>query len=187
VKQQLSICVFCGSASGLGKQYINQARAVGNLIAKHNFQLIYGGASVGVMGALADQVLEAEGQAIGVIPQSLVEWEVAHPRLTKLEVVETMHQRKQRMYDLSDIFVAMPGGMGTLDELCEIITWAQLKYHTKPMYILNEGGYFNHLLEHFRQCQREGFLSLEHLNLAQEIESLEQFGQILSNFKRVDC
>jgi uncharacterized protein (TIGR00730 family) len=184
--QKFSICVFCGSASGQGKLYLNQARAVGNLIAKNQFQLIYGGASVGVMGALADQVLAAEGEAVGVIPQSLVEWEVAHPRLTKLEVVETMHQRKQRMYDLSDIFVAMPGGMGTLDELCEIITWAQLKYHDKPMYVFNEGGFFNHLLDHFRQCQREGFLSTEHLNLAQEIKSIEEFDHILSNFKRSD-
>lgn len=186
MNQKFSICVFCGSSSGLGKHYLNQARAVGNLIVEHDFQLIYGGASVGVMGALADQVLSADGEAIGVIPKSLVEWEVAHPSLTKLEIVETMHQRKQRMYDLSDIFVAMPGGMGTLDELCEIITWAQLKYHQKPMYIFNEGGYFNHLLEHFRQCQREGFLSMDHLKLAQEIKSIEQFGQILSNFKRTD-
>lgn len=178
----MRVCVFCGSSSGVGKQYTAQARALGNVLARLGIELVYGGASVGVMGVLANQVLEAGGKVHGVIPESLVKWEVAHNGLSHLEVVDTMHSRKQRMYDLSDLFIALPGGMGTLDELCEIITWAQLEYHQKPCLVYNQDGFFDHLLEHFRHCHREGFLSADHLALAQEVSSLDELERRLFAF-----
>jgi uncharacterized protein (TIGR00730 family) len=174
------ICVFCGSSAGKGKQYTQEAKVVGNLLADLNHGLVYGGASIGVMGAIADQVLARQGRVIGVIPQSLMDWEVGHQGLTQLEVVDSMHQRKQRMYVLSDAFLALPGGMGTLDELCEIITWAQLRYHQKPTYVYNASGFFDSMLEHFRRCHQEGFLSAEHLALAREVKSIDELREALS-------
>ncbi|MDD0854308.1 TIGR00730 family Rossman fold protein [Halobacteriovorax sp. GB3] len=169
------IAVFCGSSAGKSPKYVEMAKELGELLVENNMGLVYGGASIGVMGAVADSVLEKKGEVWGVMPKSLVDWEVAHDNLTKFEVVESMHERKKIMYDWSDAFVAIPGGMGTLDELCEIITWAQLEYHTKPCYVLNFDGFFDHLLAHFKLANAEGFLSDEHLGLVREVNSIQEF------------
>lgn len=173
------LAVFCGSSSGRSKAYLKLGVDLGHLLANKDWGLVYGGASVGVMGAMADAILEKKGHVWGVIPQSLVDWEVAHQNLEKLEVVDSMHKRKERMYDLSDAFLAIPGGMGTLDELCEIITWAQLKHHRKPIYLLNFNGFFDHLMRHFQHCEAEGFLSKEHLELVRCLDRLEDLEEEL--------
>ncbi|MCP4914709.1 MAG: TIGR00730 family Rossman fold protein [Oligoflexia bacterium] len=160
-----NLCVFCGSSAGKSEIYVNEARTLGNYMAENNLGLVYGGASIGVMGAVADGVLEKDGKVIGIIPQSIIDLEVGHQNLTNLYVVDSMHERKQKMYDLSDAFLAIPGGIGTLDELCEIFTWAQLEYHKKPIYIVNHNGFFDHLLKHFEHCVEQGFVRPEHLDL----------------------
>ena len=167
------ICVFCGSSSGKSENYVADASSLGEMMAKKEIGLVYGGASIGVMGAVANGCLENGGSVWGVIPQSIIDLEVGHQNLTGLEVVDSMHTRKARMYELSDAFFALPGGMGTLDELCEIITWAQLGYHAKPCYVINKDGFFDYLLRHFRHANEEGFLSDEHMNLFKEFDSYE--------------
>jgi uncharacterized protein (TIGR00730 family) len=157
-----SLCVFCGSKEGKSQKYIELGVELGKLMGEQNIPLIYGGGSVGIMGVLADSCLESGGKVYGVMPQSLMDWEVGHSGLTELTVVDNMHDRKAKMYELSDGFVALPGGMGTLDELCEIITWAQLDYHKKPIFLLNDFGFFDHLIAHFDLAVKEGFLSQEH-------------------------
>ncbi len=173
------ICVFCGSSKGLGEEYLKSARKFGEQIAAKGWGLVYGGASIGVMGAVADGVLAGGSEVIGVIPESLVNWEVAHDGLTKLHIVDSMHTRKKMMYDLSDAFVAIPGGMGTLDELCEIITWSQLKLHTKPCYVLNENNFYRHLIAHFDFICEQGFLSTEHRAIVTEVQSTDVLWQRL--------
>lgn len=173
------LCVFCGSSRGQGEEYTNSARKFGEHVAKKGWGLVYGGASIGVMGAVADGVLESGGEVIGVIPESLVNWEVAHANLTKLHIVDSMHTRKKMMYDLSDAFVAIPGGMGTLDELCEIITWSQLKLHTKPCFILNENNFYRHLIAHFDYICEQRFLSTEHRRIVCEASDQEELWQLL--------
>ena len=142
-----SLCVYCGSSSGSAPAYAAAARELGQLLAAQQIELIYGGGRVGLMGALADAVLDAGGRVQGVIPQSLADREVAHHGLTQLHVVETMHQRKALMAELSDGFLALPGGLGTFEELFEIWTWAQLGMHAKPIGLLNVAGYFDLLLQ----------------------------------------
>jgi uncharacterized protein (TIGR00730 family) len=168
------ICVFCGSSSGLGEKYITESRALGQSMGSQGLGLVYGGASIGVMGAVADGVLERGGNVWGVIPRSILDLEVGHQGLTELKIVDSMHERKKEMYDLSDAFIALPGGMGTLDELCEIITWGQLGYHKRPIYIVNQDGFFDHLLHHFRHINQLGFLKTEHLALFKEVPSGEE-------------
>jgi uncharacterized protein (TIGR00730 family) len=152
------ICVFCGSNAGIRPAYAQAARDLGTALACRGIALVFGGGSVGLMGAIADAALEAGGEAIGVIPESLVARELAHPRLTELHVVQTMHQRKAKMVELSSAFVSLPGGVGTLDETFEILTWAQLGIHDKPVGILNVEGYFDPLLGLLDAAVREGFL-----------------------------
>lgn len=153
-----SVCVFCGSASGTDPAYVDAATALGQLLAAQGLTLVYGGACVGLMGAVADAVLAAGGKAIGVLPDFLRRKELAHPRLTELHVVSSMHERKARMAELSDGFIAMPGGMGTLEEFCEIITWAQLGLHEKPCGLLNIQEYYAPLLQFVDRMAAEGFL-----------------------------
>ncbi len=160
-----SLCVFCGSRSGTPPLYAEQARQLGALLAKHGIALVYGGGHIGLMGVLADAVLAAGGQAVGVIPRSMVDSELAHTGLTTLHVVETMHQRKALMADLSDGFAALPGGYGTADELFEILTWKQLRIHTKPVGVLNTAGYFDPLLAWLDRCILEGFIKPKHREL----------------------
>lgn len=173
------ICVFCGSSQKVSNKFFDLGKEMGAFLADQKLGLVYGGASVGLMGVMADTALEKNGKVWGVIPQSLVDWEVAHANLTDLKVVGSMHERKKTMYDLSDAFVALPGGMGTLDELCEIITWAQLRLHKKPCFVFNHDGFFDHLMEHFRYLTHEGFLSKEHLNLVTEVKTLGELGDAL--------
>lgn len=160
-----SICVFCGSSPGANGAYANAARSFGTLLAKNNITLIFGGGKVGLMGQLADSVLSYGGKAIGVIPESLVKKEVAHDSLTEMHVVQNMHERKALMYKLSDAFVALPGGTGTLDELFEVFTWIQLGYLNKPVGLLNVDGYFDHLMTFLRHSVRERFVKAEQLDM----------------------
>jgi uncharacterized protein (TIGR00730 family) len=154
-----SLAIFCGASIGKNPVYAAEAQAFGRLLAQQNIALIFGGGKVGIMGTVADSVLAAGGKAIGVIPRGLVEREVAHPDLTEMHVVETMHARKALMADLSDGFVALPGGWGTFDEICEILTWNQLGILAKPCGFLNINGYYDPLKQMFDTCVQEGFLS----------------------------
>jgi uncharacterized protein (TIGR00730 family) len=156
------ICVFCGSSLGARDDYARAAAALGSAIASRGIELVYGGASVGLMGELADAALAAGGTVIGVIPESLHSREVAHRRLSKLHVVPSMHVRKQLMEDLSDGFVALPGGFGTLDEFCEIVTWLQLGFHSKPIGVLNARGFFSSFFTFLDGAVKEGFIRAEH-------------------------
>ena len=157
------ICVFCGSNSGTDPIYRHTAKTVGHTLAKRGIELVYGGGNVGLMGAIADACLEAGGTAIGIIPEALMGKEVEgrpvdHRALTRMEVVDSMHTRKARMASLSDGFVALPGGFGTFEELCEILTWSQLGFHSKPVGLLNVKGFYDPLLALFGRAVDEGFL-----------------------------
>lgn len=164
------LCVFCGSAEGHSPAYLSMARDLGAKMALANISLVYGGASIGVMGTLADSVLEHGGSVIGVIPKTLVDYEIAHKNLTEMSIVEGMHERKKMMYDKSDAFLSLPGGMGTLDEMFEILTWSQLKLHNKPCFLYNFQGYYDSLLDYLRHANREGFIKHEHLAMLEEIK-----------------
>lgn len=156
------VCVFCGSSPGIRPSYTAAARSLARGLHAAGLGLVYGGAHVGLMGALADEVLAAGGTVTGVIPRALEEREIAHRGLTELHVVETMHERKALMADLSDGFVALPGGMGTLEELFEVLTWGQLGLHRKPTGLLDVGGYFEPLIAFLDRMVGEGFLRPEH-------------------------
>ncbi len=153
-----AVCVYCGSAFGVRDEYRLAAQTLGRALASADIALVYGGGRVGLMGTVADAVLDAGGKAIGVIPQLLVDKEVAHRQLTELHVVEDMHQRKRMMADLSDAFISMPGGAGTLEELFETYTWAQLGYHNKPMGLLNVAGFYDPMIAMLRHTADEGFI-----------------------------
>src|ERR1051326_7031874 len=157
-----SLCVFCGSSKGGRPEYAEAARRVGREVAERGWTLVYGAGNIGLMGEVADAALEAGGRVIGVIPESLVGWEVAHTGLPELRIVGTMHERKAQMADLADAFLALPGGYGTLDEFCEILTWAQLGLHRKPCGLLNVLGYYDALLALLDTGVRERFLRPEH-------------------------
>ena len=161
----MRVCVFCGSREGDRPLYRDAAAELGTLIARAGHGVVYGGGNIGLMGIIADAALAAGGEVIGVIPRHLLDREVAHGDLSTLHVVGSMHERKALMAELADVFVAAPGGFGTLDELCEILTWAQLGLHHKPCGLLNVAGYFDPLLAMFDQATREGFLSAPHRQL----------------------
>jgi uncharacterized protein (TIGR00730 family) len=164
------ICVFCGSSSGLQPVYAQAAQAVGRLLCRRGIELVYGGGKVGLMGVLADACLAEGGRVIGVIPQALVDKEVAHVGLSELRVVSSMHERKAVMAELSDAFAALPGGYGTWEELFEMLTWSQLGLQRKPCGLLNVAGYYNPLLELADGAVSEGFLreANRHLLLADD-------------------
>lgn len=153
-----SVCVFCGSSQGRRPVYAETARDLGTGLAQRSLRLVYGGGRAGLMGLLADAALASGGEVVGVIPQALVRCEQAYNGLTELRVVESMHARKAMMADLADAFIALPGGYGTLDELCEILTWAQLGLHQKPLLLLDVEGYFESLLSFFDRAVTEGFV-----------------------------
>lgn len=161
----MRLCVFCGSKHGVRPEYGQAARRFGTLMAEQGIGLVYGGGAIGLMGEVADAVLAGGGEAIGVIPRFLSGAEIAHPGLTELHVVESMHERKARMAELADGFAALPGGIGTLEELNEILTWAQLRLHAKPIGLLNVAGFYDGFLEFLRLTVREGFLAEEHCRL----------------------
>jgi uncharacterized protein (TIGR00730 family) len=164
-----NICVFCGSSSGNDVAFSSAAKVFALEIVKNNMNLVYGGAHVGLMGTLADAVLAKGHEVIGVIPKSMMIKEIAHDGLTKLHVVGSMHERKQLMYDLSDYFVALPGGLGTLDELFEIITWKQIGTHAKPIGLWNLNGYYDQLIGFIDKAKNLGFIpqTLEKLILVE--------------------
>jgi uncharacterized protein (TIGR00730 family) len=153
-----SICIFCGSSSGTDDRYAAAARAVGSLLARHGITLVYGGGRVGLMGAVADAALDDGGRVVGIMPRSLWAREIGHTGLTELLVVDTMHERKALMADRADAFVALPGGAGTLEELFEVWTWAQLGIHAKPVAVLNANGFYDPLLGMVDHLVDEGFV-----------------------------
>ena len=159
------ICIFCGSSPGADPVYRDAARAVGRLFAARGITLVFGGGGVGMMGAVAEAVLAAGGKAIGIIPEGLKRKELAYDGLTELIVTTTMHERKQRMADLADGFIALPGGFGTFEEFCEILTWAQLGLHEKPCGLLSVKGYYTPLLSLFDHALAEGFLKPQYRQL----------------------
>ncbi len=159
-----SICVFCGSSVGGQKSYTDKARNFGKLIATNNFCLVYGGGNIGLMREIADAVLENGGEVTGVMPRLIAKKEIVHTGLTNLHIVDTMHERKALMADLSDAFVAMPGGFGTIDEMFEILTWNQLEIISKPAALYNINGYFDDLLTFIEHAVNERFVRSEHKN-----------------------
>jgi uncharacterized protein (TIGR00730 family) len=173
--ERLAVCVFCGSSMGDRPVYVDAARRLGAEIARRGLTLVYGAGDVGLMGVLADAALEAGGKVVGMIPRSLMERELGHEGLTELHVVNTMHERKAMMADRADAFVALPGGYGTLDELFEVLTWAQLGIHSKPIGLLNVGGFFGPLLAWIAHASSEGFIRPQHvelLHVASEVDAL---------------
>ena len=170
----MNICVFCGSATGVNPVYAESARELGSVLAKSSHSLVYGGGNIGLMGILADSVLYNNGEVIGVIPDFLLKREVGHRGVSRLEIVESMHERKKRMADLADAFIAMPGGWGTLDELAEILTWRQLGIINQPIGLLNINQYFNPLLEQMRSMVRDGFLAADNIGFLRVEKSPER-------------
>lgn len=159
-----SVAVYCGSSSGTDPSFLDAAQTLGTALTKKGITLVYGGGDVGLMGALADSALEAGGTVIGVIPHFLIEKEVGHTGLTECHAVETMHERKMKMADLADAFIALPGGFGTLEEISEIFTWNQLGIHTKPCALLNVSGFYDPLIAFLRSLVNKRFVRQEHLD-----------------------
>ena len=167
------LCVYCGSRSGVQPDYAQAATEVGQWIARHGGQLVYGGGTGGLMGIVANAALDAGARVVGVIPRSLVEREWAHHGCTELHVVETMHERKRMMAERADAFLALPGGIGTLEELFEVWTWRQLGYHNKPIGILNTGNYYDGLLGFMRSTVNQGFLNDAQWDLVRAGDAVE--------------
>ncbi|MGB9028774.1 MAG: TIGR00730 family Rossman fold protein [Acidobacteriaceae bacterium] len=168
------VCVFCASAAGASPIYLQAAQELGRLIAARGYGLLYGGATVGAMGALADAALAAHGAVVGVIPDVIREREIDHKGLTELHVVRTMHERKALLASRADAFVALPGGYGTLDEFIEVVTWAQLRIHSKPCVVVNVGGFFDGLLRFLDHIVAEGFIVPENRRLIQVVRNPEE-------------
>lgn len=175
----MNICVFCGSSMGGNPVYTHAARKLGQVLAAGNHTLVYGGGNIGLMGEVADATLHHGGKVIGVIPDFLMKKEVGHQELTQLEVVSSMHERKKRMADLSDAFITMPGGWGTLDETAEILTWKQLGLVNQPLGILNVNGFFDTLLAQMNAMVNEGFLRPANLNTVLVSDSPEKLMQLI--------
>lgn len=168
------VCVFCASAAGASPEYLSAARDLGRRIAERGYGLLYGGATVGAMGAVADAALAARGEVVGVIPVVIREREIDHRGLTELHVVGTMHERKAMLSDRADAFVALPGGYGTMDEFIEIVTWAQLRIHAKPCVLVNVSGFYDGLLRFLDTCVTEGFIQAENRKLVQVARDPEE-------------
>jgi uncharacterized protein (TIGR00730 family) len=178
------ICVFCGSSPGAKPDYRQAAESLGHALASRKITLVYGGARVGIMGQLADACLDAGGEVIGVIPKRLVEMEVAHTGLSALHIVDSMHQRKSLMAELADGFIALPGGLGTIEEFFEVLTWAQLGMHRKPCGLLNTCGFFDRLTAFLTQLVEQQFVEMDHLRMIQIDESPEG---LLKRFEAYDA
>lgn len=169
-----SICIYCGSRQGKTPDLMPMAFKVGEHIALAGHTVVYGGANVGLMGQVADGALSKGGRVLGVIPQLIFDFEVAHEGITELYQVDNMHQRKLKMMEFSDAFIALPGGFGTMDELNEIITWRQIKLHDKPIAILNHNGYYNHYLEFLKASVKSELISQEHIDMLIIGNTIEQ-------------
>jgi uncharacterized protein (TIGR00730 family) len=160
-----SVCVFCGSQQGARTEYLDSARDLARVCAARGLLVVYGGGHVGMMGALADEMLASNGRIVGIIPRHLMRSELSHRGLTELNIVESMHDRKRAMAERSDAFVVLPGGYGTFEEMFEMVTWLQLRLHSKPVGILNIEGYYDRLLDFLRHAASEGFIRPEHWDL----------------------
>jgi uncharacterized protein (TIGR00730 family) len=172
-----SICVFCGASSGRDPAYAAAAALTGETLARRGIRLVYGGGRLGLMGAVADAALAAGGAVVGVIPHGLVDRELAHPSLTELRIVDTLHERKAQMAELADAFLALPGGLGTLEELAEVLSWAQLDLHAKPIGLLDVGGYFAALEGFLDHAAAEGFVAERHRRLLLRDDDLDRLLQ----------
>jgi hypothetical protein len=177
------ICVFCGSSTGARADYAAAARHLAATMKSRNISLVFGGSNVGLMKIIADEMMAAGREVIGVIPEALVKWEVAHEGLTKLHVVSSMHERKAMMADLSDGFIALPGGFGTFEEFCEIITWAQLGFHRKPCGLLNVAGYYDPLLRMFDHATAERFVRPEYRRLVLAAAEADELLDLMMNYQ----
>ncbi len=179
------ICVFCGSQSGAHEVYVEQARAMGRTMAERGIGLVYGGGGIGIMGAVADAVIEADGKVIGVIPYALATKERAHPNID-MRIVNTMHERKAMMAELSDAFIALPGGFGTFEELMETITWGQLGIHQKPVGLLNIAGYYDPILQMIDRAIEEGFILPRYRNLFVASSSIDEMFDLMREFQPLE-
>lgn len=178
----LKVCVYCGSQSGNGEAYLQSAIDMGALCASEGWALVYGGGRVGLMGATADAALKGGAPVIGIIPQDLHDREVAHLGLTELHITKSMHERQMMMARMGDAFIMLPGGFGTLAEFFEILTWRQLRFHLKPVILVNIGGYWDTLLEMLKQVHAEGFLHSFAPDLFHVVDAVEQIPEILAKF-----
>ncbi|MEW6057115.1 MAG: TIGR00730 family Rossman fold protein [Bdellovibrionota bacterium] len=179
-QQERNVCIFCGGNFGNDPIYVESARQLARSLVDQGWGIVYGGASVGIMGVIADTALEAGGRVTGVIPQALFEREVAHHGLTELHRVTTMHERKKMMYDLSDAFITFPGGFGTLDETFEILTWKQIGLHKKPLICFDLNGFFTPLLTFVDQAAERGFIKPEHRALFSVAKDMDSLLKLLS-------
>jgi uncharacterized protein (TIGR00730 family) len=177
------VCIFCGSSGGADPAFTHAAEEVGAVLAKRSLGLVYGGGNVGLMGVLADAALSRGGEVIGVIPQALVDRELAHRGVTDLRIVESMHERKATMADLSDAFIALPGGYGTLEEFCEILTWAQLGLHRKPFGLLNVARFYDHFVAQIDHAVSMKFIRPEHRELLMVEQEIHLLLERFDNFK----
>lgn len=175
-----SLAVFCGSKTGVNPIYSIHAAALGKIMAAYQVKLIYGGGSAGIMGIIADSVMEEGGKVTGFIPKLLLEWEVQHRGITELIICDDMHERKKKIYSICDAAIILPGGFGTLDELFEIVTWNQLTIHDKEIFILNSGGFYDHLIAHIRMMKKEKFLYEE---AEKRITIIDDPSELIAYFK----
>lgn len=173
------VCVFCGSREGEDPDFVAEAYALGQKMAKRNLELVFGGGSVGLMGQVANGILDHGGKAHGVIPEHLLRKEVGHQSLTALHITNSMHERKALMEELSDAFIALPGGFGTLEELFETITWIQLNLHRKPLVVLNINGYYNELIDFVNTAVRQGFIYPENKDIFNAAGTIERAFELL--------
>lgn len=178
-----SICVFCGSSKGVDNKVVKEASVLGEKLAQQNIALVYGAAKIGIMGKVAEGTLSKKGKVTGVIPDFLKLKEVVHLELTELIVTDTMHERKMIMQELSDGFITLPGGFGTLEELFEVITWAQLGLHQKPIGLLNINGFYDHLLLMIENMMEQGFLKPENYKLLLVDDDIDRLLEKMKNFK----
>ncbi len=176
--------MFCGSSPGHDPQYPTLATAVGTLFAESGIEVVYGGGNVGLMGLVADAAIDAGGKVIGVIPHALAAREVAHERLTRLDLVDTMHERKARMNELSDGFLMLPGGFGTFEEFCEVVTWVQLGIIAKPCVVLNAGGYYDPLLAMFDRATDSGFISARNRTIVTVVNTVDALREFVATYER---
>lgn len=181
-----TICVFCSSSDNVGRRYFDSSRELGAAIAKKGYTLLYGGANVGLMGALANAAKENSGRVTGIIPQKICDKGIAHENIDELIVTKTMQERKAQMEKRSDAFITLPGGFGTLEETLEILTLRQLKYHQKPVVFLNIGGFYNHLVDHFEMLYKEQYAREEYRNLYHLAENPPDALNYIKNFKATE-
>ncbi|WP_367105080.1 TIGR00730 family Rossman fold protein [uncultured Psychrobacter sp.] len=180
------VAVYCGSRLGNNEIYEQAARKLGRALAKNGLGLVYGGASIGLMGAVADEVIINGAQAVGVIPTFMLKHEIAHEGLTRLHYTDTMHTRKTVMAEYADAFITLPGGLGTLEEIMEIATWRQLYQHEKPMIILNINGYYDHMIEHLKYTTEQGFMKVEDLERLVVCNTIDEAIDLLQTIVTID-